>query len=312
MKIAVIGIGGVGGFFGGLMAKAGLDVTFVARGEHFEQIRTQGLDLSTTEGDFHIQIPHVVDHISKLTSPDVVFICTKTYDRNHVAEQLNSVVHADTIIIPLENGIDNDLIIREHCKTGKIYAGVVYLISAKIEPGKIHQMPGPKKIFFGERNVIANHKLIEVENMLRQAGIEASASDDIIREIWLKFVWLTTFAGMTSLCRSPIGPIIADQDSKQLLFNCLDEAIAVAASQGIVLADEEREGLRLKSEEYLIKGPQSKSSMLVDIENLRLTEVESLNGIIVALGRKYGVAVPIHETIYSAVKIASENYAVVK
>lgn len=308
MNIAIVGVGGVGGFFGAMLARAGLDVTFVARGEQYRIIKECGLKVNSVDGNFVIAKVNVVDSIYSLNDPDLVLVCTKTYDRDEVAKQLSEVVKENTIIIPLQNGIDNDLIIREHCSVGKVYAGLVYLIASRDGFGKIVQSAGPRMIFFGERGKDPAPELIEVEKIMRSAGIKATASENIIKEIWLKFVWLTAFAGMTSICRSPIGPIIQDSGSRRLFLKCLDEGLAVAESQGISFTKEERDHLQKKTDEYLTVGPKSKSSMLVDIENRRKTEVDSLNGKIVEIAAKNIIPVPLNEMIYRAINLSTPKF----
>jgi 2-dehydropantoate 2-reductase len=307
MKIAIIGTGGVGGYFGGLLARAGEQVTFVARGEHFAKMRESGLTVKNVEGDFHLEHVNVVDSISKLERPDLVLITTKTYDRDSAARDLIQVVGPETIVIPIQNGIDNDVRVREILTVPQVYTGLAYIISARTAPGIIEQTAGPRTIIFGDRTNPSNPKLKQVESVMKSAGIRATFAEDIDRELWLKFLWITTFAGMTSMCRSPIGRIVNDPEAFRFYLACLDEALAVAQALKLKVGPADREEIVRKSEHYQHTGSQAKSSMLIDIENGRPTEIEALNGTLVRMAREAGVSVPHHEAIYHSVRLSTAS-----
>ncbi len=298
MKIAVIGTGGVGGYFGALLARHGVDVTFVARGEHFEMLRTKGLHVQSVEGDIQISPCKVVNSVEQLSSPDLVLVTTKTYDRDQACSMLREVISPSTIIIPIQNGIDNDLRAKELLPHSKIYPGLAYIISTRTKPGLVEQTAGPRTLFFGDRDRAGNSKL------------EATVSEDIELEIWKKFLWIVTFAGMTALCRSPIGNIVNDKEAFEMYVRCLDEGITVARAVGVQISDALREDIIEKSGHYRTTGSSAKSSLLVDIENERRTEIESLNGSLVRLAKEHGIPVPYNEAIYTAVRIASNTYQV--
>ncbi len=319
MKIAIIGTGGVGGYFGALLAKDSLanetsNITFVARGEHYEALKNNGLQINTPEENFLVHPVSVVDSISKLENPEIVLLCTKTYHLEKAAKELAKVVTENTIIITLQNGLGNDTLVKKYCKVGTVYPGLVYLLASKTAPGTITLEKGSRLIFFGERadgpnqTKEPNNKLKDIERYFRKVGIKATASENIEKEIWLKYVWLTAFAGMTSLYRLPIGPIVSDKDSKEVFLKCLQESINVAESEGVEFSKEELKALKIRVDERKANGPDSKASMLVDIENKRQTEIESLSGTIVSLARKNKIETPCHDIIYSVVKTISSNY----
>ena len=309
MKIAIIGTGGVGGYYGGLLARTGEDVTFVARGEQYQALKQNGLSVRSVDSDFKISPVKVIDSVTDLESPDLILITTKTYDRDNVAQQLSRVVKdSSTIIISLQNGIDNDLQIKKLLPVAKIYPGLTYIISARTAPAVIEQTAGPRTILFGERNNPENTELKIIEGVMRKAGIRASACADIDRELWTKFLWITTFAGMTALCRSSIGLIVKDEAAFALYIKCLDEGISVARAEGFIFSAEDRQKIIDKSEQYKNVGSDSKSSLLIDMENKRSTEIEALNGAIVRLAIKHGLQVPVHEAIYNSVRISSLAY----
>ena len=309
MKFAIIGVGGVGGFFGGLLARAGNNVTFVARGEQFDALRKQGLTVNTVEGNFTIERVNVVDTVAQLRSPDVVLITTKTYDLDGVADQLAEVIEPETIVIPVQNGIDNDLRLKARLPDARVHPGLAYIISTRTAPGLVEQTAGPRTIFFGDRRKVPNAQLQKLEELMRKAGILATCSPDIELELWTKFLWITTFGGTTAVCRSAIGPIVNDPEAFEWYVRCLDEGIAVAQAHGVPIDDEARAKIIEKSEHYRHTGTHAKSSLLVDLEHKRPTEIESLNGALRRLARKVNVPTPINESIYYAVKLAEHYYS---
>jgi len=301
-KFGIIGVGGVGGYFGGLLAKAGLDVTFVARGEHGETIRRRGLTVKAVTGDFTIYPANVVDAPSMLGPQDLIMICTKSYDLKSAIEGIRSALHPSTIVIPFLNGIDHDLSLKQDLPGAEVYPGFVYIISAKTAPGLIEQTAGPRTMFFGDRAGKPNDRLKELEKVFRSADVLATATDDVEREMWRKYVWLCAFAGLTSMRRSAIGPICDDPSGKAALINAIDEGVAVARAHGVDLDKAMRDEMVAKLFRYQTTDRNAKSSMLVDIENGRRTEIETLNGRIVELGQRYGLPVPTHEAICASVR----------
>ncbi len=308
MKIAFLGVGGVGGYFGGKLARAGVDTTFVARGEQLAALRENGLRVETAGETFSVNPVAVVSSIADAGPQDVIFVTTKTYDRDVIAAELGACVSESTMIIPLQNGVDNDLRIKDLAPWLTVYPGLTYIISARTAPGVISHTGGATTISFGDRSGKENSRLLALEAVLRKADIKATYSRDIERDIWSKFTWLTTFAGMTSLCRAPLGSVVGDPEGYKLFFKCFEEALAVAASCGVDLGDEARAVAVARAVEYRDKNPGVKASMLIDIENGRRTEIDSLNGALVRLARERKISAPINELICVSVRLASAEY----
>lgn len=299
MNIYVVGVGGVGGYFGGLLAKAGENVTFVCRGDHYKTIKEEGLKIKSIIGDFVISPAKVVDKISKINNPALVIFTVKTYDTENVAKELKSVISENSVVITFQNGIENDLVIKKITGSKNVYPGVAYVISARTKPGVIEQTGGLRKLIFGDRNN-NNSSLKEVEKVMRTAGIDVSLSDDITRDLWKKYMFIVAFSGMTAVCRSPIGKVLADRTTLSLYERCVKEAIAVAKAHEVFVANDAFENIMTISKNT---APVSKSSLLVDIENGRKNEIETLNGTLVKLARNYKIDVPINELIYGAIKL---------
>lgn len=300
MKIYIVGSGGVGGYFGGRLAKAGNDVTFVARGEHYKAIKEKGLAVKSVVGDFEIKPAQVIESISEIIDPNLVLFAVKTYDTDGAAKELASVVSGETIVITFQNGVDNDNQIKKYVKNALVYPGAAYVISTKTGSGLIEQTGGLRKIVFGDRESLGNPKLREIEKLMKDAGIDATVSDDIARDLWKKFVFITAFSGMTAVCRSSIGKVLGDSLTKGLYKRCVKEAISVAKAMKVGLADDALETIMSISRNT---APGSKSSLLVDVENKRRTEIETLNGTITKLAKKYGIDAPVNEVIYGAIKL---------
>ena len=308
MKIYIVGSGGAGGYLGGLLARSGKDVTFVARGEHFQAMKKEGLKIKSVPGDFEVKPAQVIHRISDIKNPDLIIFSVKTYDTDQTAKELKSVINKDTLVISLQNGVDSDQQIKKHIPDAKVYPGVAYLASTKTRPGLIEQTGGPRKFIFGDRQDPKNPRLIEVEKDMREAEIDASVSDDIARDLWKKFMFIVVFSGMTSICRSPIGKVLQDSVTEGLYERCLREAIQVARSMNIRVEHEVFENIMTTSRNF---PPDSKSSLLVDIENHRRTEIEILNGSVVRLAKNKNIDVPLNELIYGAIKLLEPSMSLV-
>ena len=299
MKIYVVGTGGVGGYFGGMLAKAGIDVTFVARGEHYQAIKENGLTIDSQDGTFSIKTAKVIETISKITNPELILFTVKTYDTFKVARQLKTVVNENTIIITFQNGVNNDIEIKKEMKNAQVYPGVAYIISTRVKPGIIKQSGGKRWLIFGDRNSNKNLRLKEIEKIMLDAGIDATYSDDITRDLWKKFMFIVAFSGMTAICRSPIGRVLSDPLKKMLYERCAKEAIAVAKAMNVSIAKDAFETMMKTTIE---SSPDSKSSLLVDIENGREIEIETLNGTLIRFAAERKIDVPINQMIYIVVK----------
>lgn len=299
MKIHVIGAGGIGGYFGGLLAKSGTDVTFVARGENYKALKDNGLAVKSVVGDFKIKSIKVIQSISEIKDPELIIFSIKTYDTDGVAKELALVINRKTVVITFQNGVDNDNQIKKSIKNAQVYPGVAYVITVKTRPGLIEQTGGLRKLIFGDRHNPNNPKLKGVERLMKDANIDAVVSDDITRDIWKKFMFICPFSGLTALHRKTIGEILFNPGTKKQYENCLKEAISVAKAKDVNVSDIAFEEIMKISENTV---PGSKSSLLLDIENNRKNEIETLNGTLVRFARKQKIYVPINELIYKSIK----------
>ncbi len=299
MKTYIVGSGGIGGYVGALLATSGKDVTFVARGEHFDAIKNKGLKVKSVPGDFEVKEAKVVSRFADIKDPELIIFAVKTYDTDEIAQELSSVLDKGSVLVSFQNGVDNDERIKNHIRNGEVYPGVAYISSTKSGPGMIEQTGGPRKFIFGDRTNPQNPKVKNVADWMREAGVDAMASSDITGELWKKYMFILTFSGMTAICRSPIGRVLGDSTTEALFKRCLIETIEVAKAMAVPVEEKAFETIMMISRNF---PPDTKSSLLVDIEKRGRTEIETLTGNLVRLARKKGIDVPLNELIYGALK----------
>jgi len=304
MKIYIIGTGGVGGYFGGKLARAGNDVTFVSRGNFYNAMKKNGLTVNTVDGSFQVNPVQVIDAIDKITNPDLIIITIKTYDTEEVAKQLKNAITDKTVVLTFQNGIDNDRKIEKIISKGNIYPGVAYVISSKGDDGVINQTGGLKRLVFGDRTGQNNSQLKEIYELFKNSDIDTILSEDIEADLWKKFIFINAFSGFTAMCRANIGEIRNDDCVYNLYKLCVKETIAVAEKLNVNLPNTIFDDVVKITDNT---APDSKSSLLLDIENSRKNEIETLNGTLVRLAKDLKLDVPINETIYSAIKLLGVN-----
>lgn len=299
----VVGAGGVGGYLAGLLAHAGKDVTLLARGDHLRAIRDHGLRLETVDASYRVDVRafgSVVDN-----EPfDVVLFCVKTYSNRDAAIEVAAAVAADTVVISIQNGMDNERVLDELLPTPNIYPGLIHIVSERVAPGLIRQSGGPRTVIFGDPDDPTNATLQSIAEDMRNADIDASAAADIERSRWEKFTFIVAFAGMTALCRCPIGPILYDQLAMGLYRRCIAETIAVAQAGGIDIGSETAAAAISRTEAYRGGQEHATSSLLRDILAGRRTEIDALNGAVVGRAKKHRLDAPVNSLIYSAIKLA--------
>ncbi|MBI4429386.1 MAG: 2-dehydropantoate 2-reductase [Ignavibacteriales bacterium] len=297
MKFLILGTGGVGGYFGAELARAGVDVWFVARGKHLEHMLSAGLKVRTTHGDFTIPPGKMSEDPAKAGPVDVVLFCVKSYDTEESAAALNPVLHETSVVISLQNGIDNEEKILRSIRQGVVFGGAAY-ISARISaPGEITETGGLQRIVFGPMNGMANNRAKEILDVLAKARINASLNPNILQELWRKFTFITSMGSMTALSRLTQGEILASMETMDTVFAAMKEVEAVGRAKGVMIQSLEPE--------KVIEGirrfdSNTRSSLYYDLINGKPMEIEALNGTVVRFGNDYDVPTPIHDTIYSA------------
>lgn len=235
MRIAVVGAGGVGGYFGARLAAGGHEVTFVARGRHLEAIRQRGLLVRSPLGELKVPAISVVATIAELEPADVVLVAVKLWDTENVAAQLRDVVDEDTRVISLQNGVRKDSVLRRHLPAENVWGGVCYISAVIEEPGVVSHHGAMQKVVFGPYNNADTQRAGDFLDACVSSGIEAELSSDIERVIWEKLVFLVGLSATTTAVRQPIGVIRSNVRSRELLRDVMAEAVAVGRAAGVTL-----------------------------------------------------------------------------
>ncbi|MEU5624579.1 MULTISPECIES: ketopantoate reductase family protein [Streptomyces] len=294
MRIAVIGAGGVGGYFGARLAAAGNEVTFVARGAHLEAVRRSGLVVHSPLGELRTSPDSVVGSISELGPADLVLVAVKLWDTEDVADQLRSSAAREAPVLSLQNGVHKDAVLRGRLTDEQVLGGVCFISAFIEEPGVVRHNSALQKVILGPYRPGRSATSRSVLAAFRDAGIEAEASDDIERTIWEKFVFLVGLSATTATVRGPIGVVRSNEQSRRLLLDVMAETVAVARACGVRL-DSDFAGDRLDFCDTL---PAAMTSSLHnDLENGNRLELPWLSGGVVDLADRLGVPVPRNRTV---------------
>lgn len=297
MRIAVMGPGALGGFFGGLLARAGEDVTLIARGETLHAIQANGLTVkSGTIGNFTVY-PAVTEHPGALAPVDLVLFCVKTYDLESAAQQLLPIVERDTIILTVQNGIDAADRITRVLGPGHVMNGVSYVVTGREAPGIVFHKPFPGKLLFGEVDRESSHRVEELDGLFQRAEISAEPISDILLKLWEKFVVVCATNGVCALTRLPFGPIMASTETSKLFRGTMLEAAALARAKGIEISAERVDQFY---QMLAASDPKLQGSMCDDVIRGGRLELEAMSGTVVRLGREMGIPTPLNFVVYAA------------
>ena len=297
-RIGILGLGGVGGYFGGLLAKAYKDsetveIIFIARGETLAKIKENGLAVETDQETF-AAIPSLVsDNPKEIGRLDYLICATKTYDIEESLEPLQKCINEETMILPLYNGIDAGERIAHIFKDSEVLMGCVYIVSYIESKGKIKKVGSNEQLFFGS-DVASWKKMQKLEKILKDAKIHAFLTDEIDNTIWMKFIFISALASTTSFLNKNIGEILASDDHKQLFTALVEEVAMIAAVKGIEVPLDIAENMLAK----LTKSPQDNtSSMHRDYIKGNQTEYKSLVQKVVEEGEIYEVETPTYKKV---------------
>jgi 2-dehydropantoate 2-reductase len=300
MNFVVWGTGGVGGFFGGMLARHGQKVWFVARGKHLAAMKEGGLRVNSPSENFTIPPGKMTDDAAEVGPADVVLFCVKSYDTESAAQQLSPVLTSRTFIISLQNGIDNEERIQRVVPAGTVLGGVAYIYSTITAPGEITESGGPRKIILGAMpgaGKEVREGASEIRDVLSEAGINAGLSDDISLELWKKFIFIAAVGGLTALTRLTLGEMLAVPEARALLRNAMEEVQRVAAAKGVSVGSGYVDTLFENLRRY---DNHTRSSLYYDLVHGKPLEIEALSGTVITYGHALRIPVPIHETIYGA------------
>jgi 2-dehydropantoate 2-reductase len=298
MRIAVMGAGGVGGYFGGRLAQAGNEVTFIARGRHLEALRSKGLALKSAAGDATLKVKAVEDPAEAGTA-DVVLFAVKLWDTETAAERIRPLVAGGGVVIPFQNGVESIERIGAVLGRERVMGGAAYIAARIGEPGEIVQTGKMARLRFGAVEPSQRAVAQAFHAACVKAGIEAELTDDIVRVLWEKFVLLVAISGTTTVSRSRIGVVRADPDLKWLLEAAMRETWQVGKKRGVALADDLVEAT-LKMVDGL--PAEMTSSMHGDLDAGGRLEAPWLSGAVARMAREGGLEAPANRAIYAALK----------
>lgn len=299
MKIAMVGTGGVGGYYGGLLARTGQDVIFIARGAHLQAIREKGLQVKSVHGDFTIAPAQATDNPAEVGPVDLITVATKTYHTDEAAQSLQPMVGPETVVVSFQNGVDAAERIGAVVGMEHLIGGATWLSAAIEAPGVIGQYSQFRRIALGDFNGQTTPRLQAIVDALNATGATVEVSDNILKVLWTKFVFIASVSALGSLTRVTFGDYRHVPESRAVLTEALSEVATVAAVRGITLdADVVTKTLAF------IDGsaPNIKPSMQRDVEAGRVSELESMIGVVVSLGAELGVPTPVMRFAYAMLK----------
>ena len=299
MRIAVIGAGGVGGAFGAALAKAGADVTFVARGAHLKAMREHGLRVEGGRGETLINPAQATDDPASIGPVDFVLFCVKLWDVESAGAAIKPLVGPTTAVIPLQNGIDSAERLIPILGARAVMGGVAQISATIAAPGVVRQTGTFMRLIFGELEGGKSARGDAFLALCQKAGFDATHSDQIMTELWMKFILLATNAALTAATRTPLGILRDDPDIAPLFARAAAEVAAIGRAKGVKLPDDTAE----KTVAFTNAAPPTMmASMAHDLIRGSRIELPWLSGKVVSLGRELGIPTPVHEVLYAVLK----------
>jgi 2-dehydropantoate 2-reductase len=299
MRIAVVGAGGVGGGFGAALAKAGADVTFIARGAHLAAMKCQGLKVGGPRGETHLVPTKATDDPAGVGQVDIVLFCVKLWDVESAGEQIKPLIGPGTAVIPLQNGVDAAERLIPILGSGAVMGGVAQISASITAPGVIQQVGTFMRMIFGELDGRRSQRGEDFLALCLKAGFDATLSEQILTELWMKFILLASNAGIMALARQPIGKLRDDADARPIFLAAWQEAIDVGRARGVALPADARERI-VELTKHFPSG--LKAAMALDLDSGNRLELPWLSGKVAELGRQFGIPTPTHSMIYAMLK----------
>jgi len=303
VRIAIIGIGGIGGYFGGKLAMANAknnqhEIIFIAHGSHLKAMQENGLRLFTREGDYVVRPTIITDNPAEAGVFDLVFFCTKSYSLRDAAQEFSACIKEHTVVIPLLNGVSSAETLRAVLPQATVLSASVYIISVIERPGSVRQKEGPGTLIFGTDDQTAPQYQY-ILDILLQAKIKAMLTDKISEVLWGKYMLICPLATLTSATGKTYGEILKDKNLRRKLKNMMEEVVAVACARHVILPEDS-----VNKAMDLIGGVASdnKTSMQLDREKGQQTEVDILPGYLCKTARTLGIATPLHDEFYAQLK----------
>lgn len=297
MKIAVMGTGGVGGFFGAKLAASGQDVWFIARGSQLEAMQRNGLLVHAPDGDLHVPARQITGDPSSVGTADAVLFCVKAYDTEGAARSIAPMLSRETVVITLQNGVESHLTLERLLPPATVYGGVAYIYSTVTAPGVIAEAGRPRKILFGPSGGgTMDGPALAVLDALLRSGVEAEFLTDIRPALWKKFIFIAAVGGLTAVTRLTLAEILAVPRTAALLGAAMRETDAVARALGVPLEPDHVDTVFQRLSGF---PNETRSSLYHDLIHGKPLEIEALSGAVVRFGAQAGVPTPVHEFLYA-------------
>ena len=301
MRIAIMGSGGVGGYYGGLLAKAGQEVTFIARGAHLQAIRDKGLHVKSVHGDFTVSPVKATDRPGEIGVVDLVLVATKTYHTEEAAQAIKPLIGDNTVVISLQNGIDAAERIGSAVGMERMLGGATWLSAAIEAPGRIGQYSQFRRIALGELDGRITPRAQAVASAFATTPAVVELVPNIRQMLWTKFVFISAISALGGLTRVSMGEYRHVPEAREVLAQAMAEVAAVAQACGVALDAD----IVAKTLSFIdAAAPDMRPSMQRDLEAGRMSELESLIGVVVRLGRERGVPTPMMRLAYALLKPA--------
>jgi 2-dehydropantoate 2-reductase len=297
MNVVVLGAGAVGAYYGGVLSRAGHEVTCLARGANLTALRERGLEVRTPEGT-HFAKLNATDVVDKLPPADFAILAVKSYSLDAIAPAVRHSARAGAVIVPLLNGVETaERLVELGVPAGQVIGGLTRISVVRVAPGVVERHSAFQTVTIGEFDGAVSPRVNAIAAAFREAGVDARVSEQIRLELWRKFVFITALAAGCGLARAPVGQLLAQPLGRRLLERAIREVVAVGRAKGIPFPDDEE-----SRHIGLIDGlpPGIKPSFLVDLESGGPTELEVLSGAVSRFAPELGIDTPIHDTATAA------------
>lgn len=295
MRITIFGTGGVGGYFGGRLAQAGEDVTFIARGDHLRAIEANGLAVDSPDGNFRIYPARATDDVNEVGKTDLVILGVKAWQVPEAARAIKPLVSASTLVLPLQNGVDAVSQLVAELGSSNVIGGLCRIVSFVVEPGHIRHAGFAPSIIIGELDNSRTDRIAEIESAFKRAGLNITIASDIQLALWTKFLFIASFSGVGAVANAPAGVTRSNPKWRAQILSAMEEIYTLAHARGIKLPSDSVDTVMAA-----IDGlpEDATSSMQRDIVAGKPSELESQNGAVVRMAHEAGVAAPTHTLIY--------------
>ena len=299
MRIVVFGTGGVGGYFGGRLAQAGEEVTFIARGEHLRAIKAHGLKVDSSSGDFVIHPAKATDNVGEVGETDLVVLGVKAWQVPEAARAIKPLVGPATTVMPLQNGVDAVPQLVAELGPDNVIGGLCRIVSFVVAPGHIRHADFAPTIIIGELDNRRTERIAKIEEVFKHAGLDTTIAADIEVALWTKFLFIASFSGIGAVANAPVGVFRSDPKWRAHLLSAMEEIYALAHARGVKLPSDSVERVMAAVDGF---PEDATSSMQRDIAAGKPSELDSQNGAVVRMARESGIEVPTHTFIYQTLR----------